>query len=103
MIKNFLKLNQTQYRVSHMYLDYKTKRIFAIGCIGKKLVFHTEIYDYFEYSISKYCIFHRVKKLSKSNQTQYGGSHEYLKCKTKTIFAKACLEKKLAFRTFISY
>ena len=48
MVKNFLKLNQTRNRVSHLYLEYKTKRIFAIACLGKKLVFDTEIYDYFE-------------------------------------------------------
>ena len=48
MVKKFLKLNQTLYRVSHVYLDYRTKDIFASGCVGKKLVFHTKIYDYFE-------------------------------------------------------
>ena len=48
MIKNFLKLNQTRYIVSHVYLDYKTKRVFAIVCVGKKLVFQTENCDYFE-------------------------------------------------------
>ena len=48
MVKNFLKLNQTRNRVFHLYLDYKTKSIFAIACLGKKLAFHTEIYDYFE-------------------------------------------------------
>ena len=26
-----------------MYLKSKTERIFAIACLGKKLVFHTEI------------------------------------------------------------
>ena len=26
-----------------MYLESKTKRIFAVACLGKKLVFHTEI------------------------------------------------------------
>ena len=26
-----------------MYLERKTKRTFAIACLGKKLVFHTEI------------------------------------------------------------
>ena len=48
MVKNFLKLNQTRCRVSHVYLVYKTKEVFATGCLGKKLVFHTEICDYFE-------------------------------------------------------
>ena len=48
MVKNFLKLNQTRYRVSHVYLDYRTKEIFAVDFVGKKLAFHTEICDYFE-------------------------------------------------------
>ena len=29
-----------------MYLESKTKRIFAIACLGKKLGFHTEISTY---------------------------------------------------------
>ena len=45
MVKNFLKLNETRYRVSHVYLECKTKRIFAIACVGKKLVFRTLISD----------------------------------------------------------
>ena len=53
MVKNFLKLNQTRYRVSHVYVESKTKRIFAIASLGKKLVFHTEICYYFEYFFSK--------------------------------------------------
>ena len=48
MVKNFVKLNQTRHRVSHVYLEYKTKRIFAIACLGKELVFHTEIGYYFK-------------------------------------------------------
>ena len=43
MVKNFLKLNQTRHRVSHLYVESKAKRILAIACLGKKLVFHTEI------------------------------------------------------------
>ena len=43
MVKNFLKLNQSRCRVSHVYLERKTKRIFAIACVGRKLAFHTEI------------------------------------------------------------
>ena len=31
-----------------MYLESETKRIFAIACVGKKLAFQTEIFDYFE-------------------------------------------------------
>ena len=95
------KVNQTRYGVSHVHLNCKTKRIFAIACLGKKLVFHTEICDYFEYLIFKYSIFHRVKELSKLNQTRYGVSNVYLERKTKRIFAIACLGKKLVFHTEI--
>ena len=72
MVKIFLKLNQTRYRVSHVYLESKTERIFAIACLEKKLAFHTQFCYYFEYWIFKYNIFHRVKELFKSNQTRYG-------------------------------
>ena len=41
MVKNFLKLNQTRYRVSHVYVESKTERIFGIACLGKKLAFDT--------------------------------------------------------------
>ena len=37
MVKNLLKLNQTWYRVSHVYLECKTEKIFAIACVGKKV------------------------------------------------------------------
>ena len=50
-------------------------RIFGIASLGKKLAFHTEICDYFKYLIFKNSIFHRVKELSKSNQTRYRVSH----------------------------
>ena len=55
-------MNQTQYGVFNGYLDGKTRRILAIACLGKKLVFHTEICEYFVYLISKICLFHRVKE-----------------------------------------
>ena len=41
-------MNQTQYGVSPVCLESKTERIFGIARLGKKLVFHTEICDYFE-------------------------------------------------------
>ena len=68
-----------------MYLDRKTKRIFAIACLAKKLVFHTEVCEFRDYRISKIGCFHRVKELFKSNQTRYGVSHGYLDRKTKKI------------------
>ena len=42
-IKELSKCNQTQYGVSHVYLESKTKRIFAIACLGKKFVFQSEV------------------------------------------------------------
>ena len=47
-IKELSKPNQTRYGVSHVCVDCITKRIFAIACLGKKLVLHTEICYYFE-------------------------------------------------------
>ena len=77
-----------------MYLKSKTTIIFAIACLGKKLVFHTEICEFRKYRILKIGLFRRVKELSKSNQTRYGVSPVYLESKTKRIFAIACLGKK---------
>ena len=47
-VKELFKSDQIGYGVSHVFLDYKTKRIFAIACLGEKLVLHTEICDYLE-------------------------------------------------------
>ena len=85
-----------------MYLECKTKRIFAVACLGKKLVFHTEICEYFEYLISKICLFHRVKELFKSNQTGYGVYHGQVESRTKRILAITCLGKKLVLQSEIS-
>ena len=41
-VQELFKSNQTRYGVSPVYLECKTERIFAIACLGKKLVFHTE-------------------------------------------------------------
>ena len=84
-----------------MYIKSKTKRVFAIDCLGKKLVFHAEICEFREYRILKIGLFHWVKELSKLNQIGYGVYHGYLDCKTKRIFAIACAGKKLVFRTEI--
>ena len=100
-IKELSKWNQTWYGVSPVYVESKTKRIFAIACLGKKLVFHTEICDYFKYLILKIGLFRRIKELSKWNQTLYGVSPVYVESKTKRIFAIACLGKKLVFHTEI--
>ena len=101
-VKDLSKLNQTGYEVYHGYLDCKTKRIFAIACARKKLVFRTEICEFREYRILKIGLFHRVKDLSKMNQIGHGVYHGYVDCKTKRIFAIAGLGKRLVFRTLIS-
>ena len=80
-----------------MYLECIAKRIFGIACLGKKLVFHTEICDNFKYLILKYSIFHPVKELSKSNQTWYGVSPVYIESNTKRFLGIACLGKKVSF------
>ena len=97
MVKNFLKLNQTRYRVSHVYLDYRTKEIFAVDFVGKKISFsygNLRLFRInFEYKILKIGLFRRVKVFSKSNQTWYGVSSVYLECNAEGIFAIACLGK----------
>ena len=47
-VKKLFKSNQTRYGVSPGYVESKTKKIFAIASLGKKLVFHTEMCNYFE-------------------------------------------------------
>ena len=46
-------------------------------------------------------LFHRVKELSKSNQTWHIVCPVYVEYKTKRNFAIACLRQKLGFRTVI--
>ena len=47
-VKELFKSNQTRYGVSPGYIESKTKTIFGIACLGKKLVFHTEICEFRE-------------------------------------------------------
>ena len=54
-----------------MYIESTTKRIFAIACLGKKLVFHKELFEFLEKGILNIGLFYRIKKLSKLNQTWY--------------------------------
>ena len=94
-VKDLFKSNQTRHGVSLLYLSSTTKRIFIIACLRKKLVFHMEICLFREQRILKISVFHRVKELFKSNQTGYGVYHGDLECKTKRIFAIACIGKIL--------
>ena len=82
----YFKSNQTRYGVCHAYLECKTKIIFGIAFPEKKLVFQTEIWDYFQYLTFNYSVLHRVKELSKSNQKRYGVSNGYLECKKKSFW-----------------
>ena len=45
-VKELSKSNQTRYGVSPVYLEAKTKRIFAIALLGKKFAFQSEISTY---------------------------------------------------------
>ena len=59
--------NQSQQGLSSVYLDRKTKRIFGIACLAKKLGFHTEICEIRDERMLIIVIFDWIKKLSKSN------------------------------------
>ena len=101
-VKELFKSNQTRYGVSPVYLDSKTKTIFAIAFLEKKFVFQSETSTYSLILFSKIWKFHRVKELFKSNQTWYGVSPVYLDSKTKRISAIVFLEKKFVFQSEIS-
>ena len=47
-VKELFKSNKTGNGVYHGQVESKTKRILAIACLGKKLVFHTQFCNYFE-------------------------------------------------------
>ena len=53
MIKNFLKLNQTRDRVSHVYLECKTEKNFCYSLPRKKVRISIGNIDLFAYSIFK--------------------------------------------------
>ena len=60
-----------------MYVESNTKGIFAIACLGKKLVFIRKfaiISNIFAIIILKIGLFRRIKELFKSNQTRHGVS-----------------------------
>ena len=53
MVKNFLKSNQTWFRVSHVYLECTTERIFCYSLPRKKVRISIGNLDFFAYSIFK--------------------------------------------------
>ena len=96
-VKELSKSNQTRHWVSPVKWKCEAKSIFGLACLGKRLVFQTELYEFREKGILKIGLFHRVKELPKSNQTRYWVSSTYWQCKAKSIFCLACLGKKLYF------
>ena len=66
-VNELFKSNQTLHGVAPLKAKCRTKN-FAIACLGKELVFHTKIFEFRENRILKIGLFHRVKKLCKSNQ-----------------------------------
>ena len=102
-IKELSKSNQTWYGVSPMYLESKTKRIFAIACVAKFGFSYGNLRLFrmnSSYWILKIGLFHWVNELSKPKQTRYGVSPIYLETKTK----KNCHRlprKKIGFHTEI--
>ena len=97
-----VQIKPNWYAVSPVYVDSRTKTIFAIACLGKKLVLQSEISSYSLILFSKIKKFYRVKEMFKSNQTWYAVSPVYVESRTKRIFAIACLGKKLVSQSEIS-
>ena len=52
-VEELFKLNQTPHGVSPVYLESKTKRIFVIACLGKKVSFSIGNIDFLAISIFK--------------------------------------------------
>ena len=102
MVKNFLKLNQTRYRVSYVYLECKTEKIFCIASLGKKFVFQSEISIYSRILFSKTEKFYRIKEVFKVNQIDIPDYQYLLGCDTKRMGRLAFLEKKFVSQSEIS-
>ena len=95
-VKELFKSNQTGYGVYHVYLESKTNRTFAIASLGKKLVLHTEICDYFQYLIFRFKFF--IVSRNYSNTTKVGMEfpHMYLESTIKRIFCHILSRKKVS-------
>ena len=66
--------NQTKLGMQYHQCNESVKQKNWYTLSGKKLVFHTELFEFLEKGIFKKGLFHRVKELSKSNQTRCGVS-----------------------------
>ena len=68
-IKKLSKSNKTWYGVSPVQLECKANRIFAITCVGKNFVFHTEFFEFRDQRILKIGFFINLR--SCPNQTKF--------------------------------
>ena len=101
MVRNFLKLNQIRNKVLHVYLDYKTKRSFAIACLGKKFSFSYGNLLLFQISNFKNRSFSSGQELVQFEPNSIWSIHVYLEFNAEGIFVIALLGKKLEFHTEI--
>ena len=51
------KSSQTRLGVSPVWLECKTKRVIGIACLGNRLLFHTELFEFLEKGILKIGLF----------------------------------------------
>ena len=69
-MKELFKSNQTRCGVFPVYLNSKTKSIFALACTGKKLYFHTKFANFANKEFKKSVFF--IGSRSCLNQTKLG-------------------------------
>ena len=60
-----------------MYLEPTTKRIFAIACLGKKLVFHTEIL--------------RISQITNFKNRSFSSGHGVVQIKPNSVWSIPCV------------
>ena len=77
-----------------MQAECRTKNFFAIACLVKKILFYTELLEFRERGILKTGLFHRVKNVFKSFQTQSQKSPVYTESNASTTFGITCVGKK---------
>ena len=82
MVKDFLKLVQTQNRVSPLYLETKTEKNFCYSLPGKKVGISYGNLRISRITKFKNSSFSSAQNFFKLDQTRYWVSHEYLESKT---------------------
>ena len=102
LVKELFKSIVTANQSSPISLGSKSKRIFDLACLGKKLDFQTVFFVVLQNVFLKHIFFKLVKELFKSIVTANQSSPISLGSKSKRIFDLACLGKKLDFQTVFS-